>query len=295
MSPAIWWLLVIAITLMVVLLIIITVHTTSSSKESQKSSDGEIYTVKDPEGRSYSIRVLEEDTTISNSFRAGHFWERHFLPHFKEFAEASLRPGDVILDVGANIGSHAVYLANFAPVYAFELQKKVLKVLDWNVANNKNGYKIKICGFGLHDENKTMPMNPVAVNSDGTLNIGGTGLKNEKNGESSFGAGKGEGEMVTVRRFDDFWPEVGKPRVAFIKMDIEGSEATALAGMVEMLRRDEPLVQFEDWALKFPPKIKQARPKDVLEPLGYCIKAIDDHNWLGIPPRLQQRYQCDNK
>lgn len=247
-------------------------------------AETEAYTVKDPEGRAYTLRVIEDDAVIGAPIRMGQFWEAHFQPKFKEYAEASLRPGDVILDIGANIGSHSVYLANFADVYAFEPQDSVLQVLRWNAANNQLAHRIHVQDFGLYSETKTLNMNPVAKNDDGSLNHGGTGIRPSLAGEVQPEAG----EQVRVRKFDEFWSRHMHPRVGFIKIDIEGGEVEALRGMTEMLRRDWPLIQFEDWGDAHPNGLP--RPKDVLEPLGYVIRQIDSHNWLAVPPRLAQRF-----
>jgi FkbM family methyltransferase len=257
-------------------------------EKDQGVTEGEVHKVKDPEGRTYVLRVIEDDNMIANPIREGNFWEAHFLPKFKEYVEASLRPGDVILDIGANIGSHSVYLSNFADVYAFEPQDLVLRVLRWNAANNKRAHRIHVMDFGLYSESKTLHMNPIAKNEDGTLNFGGTGMR-----QSSGPMLSAAGEEVRVRKFDEFWPEQKQPRVGFIKIDIEGGETEALVGMTDMLRRDAPLIQFEDWGEKHPNG--KPRPKDVLEPLGYCINPIDDHNWLAVPPRLAQRFECAKK
>lgn len=50
-------------------------------------------------------------------------------------------------------------------------------------------------------------------------------------------------ELLSVRRGDDVLAAI--PNVEFIKIDVEGFEAKALAGLSHIISRDRPLVVFE--------------------------------------------------
>lgn len=80
-----------------------------------------------------SFLAFENDRTIGRSLiDLGEMCEDQ-----AEFFESFLKPGAVVLDVGANIGVHTAVFARIASiVYAFEPQRRVFNVLCGNMALN---------------------------------------------------------------------------------------------------------------------------------------------------------------
>lgn len=143
-------------------------------------------------------------------------YERYYQP----------QKGDVIVDVGANIGTFTVKAAKLVydegKVIAIEANSRNCDILRKNV--EANGLKnVEIIHKGIW-----------SVKSKMRLNI------NERIGGHSFYSSRGTGELeeVEVDTLDSILKESGIRRVDFIKMDIEGAEIEALKGMNETLRND---------------------------------------------------------
>jgi len=75
-------------------------------------------------------------------------------------------------------------------------------------------------------------------------------------------------------------------RIAFLKIDVEGSELEVVRGMAATIRRDEPLVAIE----LMPDRTLVGRHEQtvaLLQSLEYdvfCIKKDDDNRWAGLQP-----------
>lgn len=161
------------------------------------------------------------------------------LDRYGEFSEGEtelfrqiVRPGMVVLDVGANIGAHTLYFAkavgNTGGVYAFEPQRPVHQMLCGNVALNALGNVIaQQAALGREKGTILVPMTDYAKEG----NFGGLALGEWK-----------RGEPVPVLTLDLL--ELRQCHV--IKIDVEGMEREVLAGAVRTLARHQPLLYVEN-------------------------------------------------
>ncbi len=150
-----------------------------------------------------------------------------------------LQDGDVVLDIGANIGWYALLLAQHSPssvrIYAFEPDPLNFELLTANVQLN-NAQKITGVPKALSDqrETKTLYLYP----------------HKNRGRHSLIPLAKGDGEtvQVTTTTLDDFLDEyaVDPARVKFIKMDVEGYEYYVLRGASRLLET-VPYVHTEFW------------------------------------------------
>jgi FkbM family methyltransferase len=132
-----------------------------------------------------------------------------------------LKPGDVFVDVGANIGYYSLLAARAVgkdgSVIAFEPSPAVGRQLAANIERNGLGDRVTV--------------HSVAAGAvPGTANIFLAGRDNI--GQTSTRPGPGftaEGE-VDVRRVDDCVPVTAYPKVTFLKIDTEGDELAAAEG-----------------------------------------------------------------
>jgi FkbM family methyltransferase len=136
----------------------------------------------------------------------------------------TLRPGDIVLDVGANIGWFAVFFDRLAPagaeVFAFEPDPVNYELLAHNLAAN-GCRKVTPVQRAVSDVRRTSRLY----------------LYPDKNrGRHSLVPSEGR-EVLDVEAItlDGFLGERA-PRARFMKMDIEGHEYAALAGARELLR-----------------------------------------------------------
>ena len=141
--------------------------------------------------------------------------------------------GDVVLEVGANIGAHTVGLATrvgpTGRVLAFEPQRLAFQALCANVAlNSLVNVDCYWAALGERRGTVTVP----ELDPSQPANFGGVSL-----------AGVTQGRSVACFTLDDF---IGAPRVRLVKIDVEGMEADVLRGGVKLIERFRPLLYVEN-------------------------------------------------
>jgi FkbM family methyltransferase len=136
----------------------------------------------------------------------------------------------LILDIGANIGNHALFFAPHAQeVWAFEPNPRTATLLALNAELAPN---VRVFPFGLSDRA-----------GSATLHVPADNL-----GMATLQAGaSGQAVACSVQRLDDL-PGLHAGPVVLVKIDIEGHEAAALRGGLQLLRRHRPVVVFEQLA-----------------------------------------------
>lgn len=172
------------------------------------------------------------------------------------FFEEVLAPGDVLVDIGANIGYFARIGAKLVgeqgTVHAFEPMPEALRVLKENIKGIPN--------IQLHE---------VALSAEQ-----GTGeFSVNKHGDTSS-LGRHPGALRTIRVSIDTLNNVLQTanRIDVIKIDVEGYELEVLRGAKKVLARHKPLLYFEfipDYTTKRLISIDDFRA--LLEPLDYTL------------------------
>jgi FkbM family methyltransferase len=161
------------------------------------------------------------------------------LDLYGEFCEGEVdlfrqlvKPGDWVLDVGANIGTHTLFFSRHVGpagrVLAFEPQRVVFQTLCANVAlNSVTNAWCYPQAVGAEPGELLVPL----LDFHGTNNFGGLGL-----------GGHREGDRVTVVTLDG----LALPRCDLIKIDVEGMERAVLAGAVNLIARFKPYLYVEN-------------------------------------------------
>jgi FkbM family methyltransferase len=160
------------------------------------------------------------------------------LTEYGEYSEGEIElfrqclgPGDVALDVGANLGAHTLALARIVgpsgTVFAFEPQRILFQILCGNVALNElaNVHALPVA-LGRAAGRAKVP----ALDYHGASNFGGVSL------------GAAHGEDVPVVPLDQL--EVSRAKL--IKIDVEGMELDVLAGAKATLARCRPILYVEN-------------------------------------------------
>lgn len=163
---------------------------------------------------------------VSVFMRYTNWWEEWMLPIIRQLFQQ--RTG-VVLDCGANIGTHTLIFSKTHSVWAFEPQPETFQILERNV--HRNGCETTKCfNTALSDHTGTMCMSPLDVNNVGSRKVcaDGTDL-----------------QAVSVSTLDKVMQSNGNPNVAFVKLDIEGHELQMLRGATAMLAQRPPIL-FED-------------------------------------------------
>lgn len=154
-------------------------------------------------------------------------FENRYLHALRTDVFPHLPSHGICLDIGGNIGNHALFFADhFEQVHAFEPNKEVHDVLTLNARLKPN---IVAHPFGLSSREAELE---AAIDP---LNIGGGSIAGQ---EGSMSA------RFKVKRLDDVALPDGKP-VSFIKIDIEGHELDALKGAEATISTHKPVIVLE--------------------------------------------------
>lgn len=150
-----------------------------------------------------------------------------------------LQPGDVFVDVGANIGYYSTIAANIVGgsgrVFAFEPSDRIRARLLRNVA--------------LNEFTQVEVRSEAVSNRSGTVNL--VEPESGKNDGLAFVDRSGStGVSVAAIRLDDL-PELAQRVPALLKVDVEGGEPEVFAGAKSLLtRRDAPSILFESFEIE---------------------------------------------
>jgi FkbM family methyltransferase len=179
-----------------------------------------------------------------------------FEPRTLATIDRVVRPGDVAVDVGANVGFLTLRLAarvgGGGTVYAFEPTTAAFARLQRNLALNALP-QIRPVQAGLSDR-------------EGSLRA------RIQHSYRIDGRDRVEEQEVTLVTLDGWAAREGLSRLAFLKIDTDGMEAHVLRGGQETLRRLRPVLSFE-----LVPQALQAagesaeRLVSLLEELGYRL------------------------
>lgn len=171
-----------------------------------------------------------------------------------ELFRAVVRPGSVVVEVGANIGAHTLFFARqvgpTGRVLAFEPQRIVFQTLCANMALNSipNTYCLN---YAVGAENGSIVVPQLDYAQDN--NFGGLAL----------GAWQ-QGDRVPLSTLDGIL--LGLPRVSLIKIDVEGMEREVLAGARESIERFRPVLYVENDRAE-----KSAELIRSIDALGYAM------------------------
>lgn len=145
------------------------------------------------------------------------------------------RPRPVALDIGANVGHHALYLASFcAEVHAFEPYETVAMCLDEKVRRNGLAH-IHLHRVGLGERDEELDFFAPHGSNTGT----GTFVASHET-RNNHPVGR-----LRLVHGDDYLARLRLSTVDLIKIDVEGFELSVLRGLRATLARYRPMVMME--------------------------------------------------
>lgn len=207
----------------------------------------------------------------------------------RQFLSAFLAPGDIFVDVGANLGLFSLIAARLAGssgrVYAFEPCSQAFTHLQENIA--LNGFtNVECFRLALSDTNAPLAM---------TISLDGFDAWNSA-GHPTAGTMFGT-ETIDSVTWDEFAQNhnlIG--RTAMMKIDVEGWETRVLAGGEYCLSRDDaPVLQVEftdDAALSTGSSCTSLYR--MLQDFGYQMFRYDARAKCLLPDPLRQAYPYQN-
>jgi len=154
------------------------------------------------------------------------------------FIRRVVKPGQTVLDLGANIGFFTIIMASLVGssgrVYAFEPLSRNADLLERSIAENGFEGRVLLERVAVGQSSGSAKL----LFEEQTLNSGGSYLFEDG---MQLPDGHGIQEVVMVA-LDD---EVLRRPISFIKIDIEGAEPLAFRGAEEILRTDRPTILSE--------------------------------------------------
>lgn len=230
------------------------------------------------EGSRMYVDINHQSQSMRNTFRA-YAANRIHEPTTTEIIKSIVKKGDVVLDLGANIGYFTLLTANLVGdegrVYSFEPEPINFSYLTQNIelnnynnvkamqraVSNKSGEKIKlyICSYesGHHTINQSK------------------GIKDYGDREH-LGI---EPDFIEIEgvAIDDVYQKVIKSPVDFIKMDVEGAEMIALSGMERTIKESKNLkmvIEFFPLLIKDMGSSPEKFAKKLLQDYGFSVYVI---------------------
>ncbi len=194
------------------------------------------------------------------------FYRGTYEPRTSTLVAHALAPGDVFLDVGANVG-HFTFLAARVvgargAVHAIEASRATADALRLDVKRNGLGTIVTVHNVGAADKAGRIPLR-----GGNDPSSAGTRYLDPTAGADATA------EAVDVVAIDELLPAV---RVAVVKVDVEGADLRALSGMRHIVESSRPrlvVVEAEDEQLsRFGDSV--AELKTYMNTLGYDDETI---------------------
>ncbi len=172
--------------------------------------------------------------SIQVHHQKGSFYELEDLTFISEY----ISDGDVVLDIGANVGNHAIYFSkntNASKIIVIEPIEKAYKILLANVAlNYAHNIDLNYIGFALgHIDTIGYPF--MAWGED---NLGGIKLSSDPIQEADVITFP----PVKIFKGDHFFSD---QKIDFIKLDVETMEMYVLEGLQETISKNKPKMYVE--------------------------------------------------
>jgi FkbM family methyltransferase len=176
------------------------------------------------EGRPITFLLPSATDHISKTIISSNaFYERRLL----ELLASTLKPDNLVVDVGANIGNHTVFFAAVCgcEVEAFEPNPDARVFLEENLRLNSVSERVRVHQVGLADVDGR---GEVARKVDD--NLGATSYEVSEQGS------------IELQRLDSFR---FKKRISLLKIDAEGMDVQVVRGALGIIGKDRPLLVCE--------------------------------------------------
>jgi FkbM family methyltransferase len=220
--------------------------------------------------RYFKIYVRLDDWAVGARIAVNRTYEQHVTRAVRSF----LKPGAVVIDIGANIGYYtllaASHVGNAGKVIAFEPSSNNCALLDMSV--QKNNFNNVV----IHTKAVTSENGYVAFGMD------------DSNGNISQNISVTHPSQVEAVALDTFLKD--ESRIDVIKIDIEGAEGLALNGMKRILGLHHPVI-FTEFCPNALLEISGISPENYLNglrDLGYELYIILNNDFVKQLPQSNQ-------
>lgn len=231
-------------------------HQTSGSPVTIRWSTDDLVLV-DVDGTTMALD--RADASVSIQIRQG-----EYEPHVAATLDRLLKPGDVFVDVGANVGYHtfraAATVGPTGRVIAVEANPENARLIAHTIASNSIG-NVELVPLALGRGRGYVSFG-THVGSNGGLLSGDAGAIDS-----------GRGTIVPTIALDD----LGLDRVSVVKIDVEGAEGIVVDGATATIERTRPTFVME-FSQEMTMRVSERSAHDHLTRFvdwGYSIAIID--------------------
>lgn len=179
--------------------------------------------------------LLPVDEVVWPWLKLHRWWERSEAQLMAELMRQ--RPGGFV-DVGAHVGYHTLRLMQSCPevtaAVAVEVDPGNFACLERNLAVN----------LPADVASKVRALRVAAWDSDGVLELVHPAEDNSGDNRVRAAEVAGTGSTVDAVRLDGV-PEVAGREITLVKLDLQGRDQRAIAGLAEVIRRDQPHIVCE--------------------------------------------------
>ena len=180
-------------------------------------------------GREGFVVYNKNDDYIGKSIEKYGEFSQHEIKLFEVFCG----PGHIVVDAGANIGTHTLAFSRLVGptgrVFAYEPQRIVFQTLCGNLAlNSITNVECMQQGLGNKDGHVLIP----DINYNKKGNLGGVAI-------DKFTVGN----KVEISTLDKL---LYLPRLNFIKIDVEGMEHSVISGGLKVIEKFKPILYVEN-------------------------------------------------
>jgi FkbM family methyltransferase len=229
------------------------------------------------DNRGFLFEFQPDDESFAHLINKGTFTDD---PSVLLYIERTVKIGDVVLDVGANIGAISILLGKLVgsegKILSFEAELTNFIRLCRNLTLNKL-------------ESVVTPLHLAVYSHEGIIEL--NVFPRSKSQWNTIGLFELQGfnpikkEIVTCVALDDFCAKRDLTKIAMLKIDIEGAEPEAFAGAIRLLTSHT--IERVIFEISMPPLEGMGHKiNDVVDPLitaGYTIWNINDDGTISGP------------
>jgi FkbM family methyltransferase len=219
----------------------------------------------------YYLPTDAQADVVAGAIKAGKVFE----PEVVNLALSHIRPGTVVLDVGANFGQMSVLFAQQVgpqgKVYSFEADDFVFDVFQRNIVANALTGRIEAVFGAVHNVAGETLYFPVQ----------------DFKRWSSYGSygidyNAAQGRAVKTLTIDSL--NIEQP-VSFMKIDIQGGDLQAMQGAIKTIERNKMPIIFEyEYHFEEEYNFNFQQYVDFVQSIGYRFhKVVNGHNFLILP------------
>jgi len=219
----------------------------------------------------FKIYVRLDDWAVGARIAVKRKYETHVTTYMRHL----LKPGHVVVDIGANIGYYTLLAASqvgdTGKVIAFEPHDQNCTLINMSLQANKFT-NVVVHPYAVLDKKGEIGFNIVEGSSNGVIDL----IKTSR-------------YQVDAIQLDTFLKN--EHRIDIVKLDIEGAEGLALKGMHKLIQQHQPIIftEFSPHSLITRSGISAEEYLDRLHELGYQLFILHRKGGISSKPHSKEQ------